>query len=87
MNHLMSIRTNIIYSKNKKGNINEPDNFVKFQELIFLINKPSYRVSNESEIIRERNIEELRFVVSEKNFDTMMDLLNKLKIAEESDLS
>jgi hypothetical protein len=79
MNHLVSIRTNIMYAK--KG-----EEFEKFQELILLVDKPSYKFSNEGEVVRERGIEELRFCVSEKAFEQFIEFLEKIKDAKESDL-
>lgn len=87
MNHLIEIRTNILYSK--KENKDKPDSpavFERFQELIFLFDKPLYRFSNEGNIIRERGVEETRFTVSAKEFETMLEILEKLKNAEPSEL-
>ncbi len=86
MNTLISIRTNIIYEKLEKENDLHEDEYKRFNELIFLVDKPVYKFSNEGEIIRERVIEELRFVVSEKNFDTLIKMLTTLKDAKENDL-
>lgn len=80
MNHLISVRTNIIYSKTI-------EEFKRFQELIFLVDQPTYRFSTEGEIIRERQVAELRFTVSDKTFDELIKILLKLKDAEESDLT
>lgn len=87
MNTLISVRTNIVYAKNKKQDENADDVFVRHQELIFLVDKPTYRYSNEGEIIRERGLDELRFTVSEKAFDQLIKVLEQLKEASESDLS
>jgi hypothetical protein len=80
MNSLISIRTNFFYTKKKD------DTFAKHYELVFLLEKASYRYTNEEEVIRERGIEEMRFTVSESNFDTMLKLLEQLKNCKESDL-
>ena len=87
MNHLISLRTNILYAKKAKKEETEPDEFKRYQELIFLVDKPNYRYSTEGEIVRERGIEEVRFTVSEKAFDELIKLLVKLKDVEESELS
>lgn len=87
MNHLVSIRTNILYAKKAKKEEAEPDEYKRFQELIFLVDKPTYKRTNDDEIIRERGIEELRFTVSDKVFDELIKLLLKLKDVEESELS
>lgn len=75
----MSVRTNIFYVKKE-------DEFIRHQELIFLVDKPTYRHSNEGEVIRERGIQEFRFNVSEKAFDQMMIVLSTLQNVEESEL-
>ena len=87
MNHLISVRTNIIYSKKKKQDEKEPDEYKRFQELIFLVDKPNYRYSTEGEIVRERGVDEVRFTVSDRAFDELVKLLVKLKDVDESDLS
>ena len=87
MNHLISVRTNIIYSKKKKQDEKEPDEYKRFQELIFLVDKPNYRYSTEGEIVRERGVDEVRFTVSDRAFDELSKLLVKLKDVDESDLS
>ena len=88
MNHLVSVRTNILYGKkDKKEERHHEDEFNKFHELIFLIDKPFYKRSTEGEIIRERGVEEARFIVSEKAFDDLIKILVKLKDADESELS
>jgi hypothetical protein len=86
MNTLLSIRTNIIYAKKDKKSKEDADEFVKHHELIFLVDKPKYTQTNGGEIVRERAVDELRFIVSEKAFDTLIDQLVKLKDIDESDL-
>jgi len=87
MNHLVSIRTNILYGKKEKKDQSEPDEFNRYQELIFLLDKPTYKRTNDGEIIRERGIEEVRFTVSQNAFEELLKVLIKLKDVEESDLS
>jgi hypothetical protein len=87
MNTLVSIRTNIVYAKKPKQDENSEDEFVRHQELIFLVDKPTYRYSNEGEIIRERGLDEVRFTVSEKAFETLIKLLTELKDVDESQLT
>lgn len=87
MNHLLSLRTNILYAKKKKKAEIDPDEYTRYQELIFLVDKPSYKMTNDGEVIRERGVDELRFTVSEKAFDEMMKILLKLKGAEENELT
>lgn len=80
MNSLISVRTNIIYSKAENGEMK------RHQELIFLVDQPEYRRSTEGEIVRERGIKELRFTVSEGGFKQLMEILAKLQTVEESEL-
>lgn len=87
MNHLISVRTNIIYAKKKKKDENEQDEYKRFQELIFLVDKPNYRYSTEGEIVRERGVEEVRFTVSERAYDELIKLLVKKQSIDESDLA
>ena len=87
MNTLVSVRTNIVYAKKKKQDEKAEDEFVRHQELIFLVDKPTYRYSNEGEIIRERGLDEVRFTVSAKAFEQLIKLLEKLKDVDESELS
>lgn len=87
MNTLMSIRTNILYNKKKKVNDTDEDEFQRYQELIFLVDKPKYSRTNSGDIIRERDVEELRFVVSDEVYDTMLKLLTELRTVDESELA
>lgn len=87
MNTLLSVRTNILYSKKEKKNKDDPDEFVKHHELIFLVDKPKYQQTNSGEIIRERAVDELRLCVSEPAFDELIKVLVKLKDIDESELS
>jgi hypothetical protein len=86
MNTLLSIRTNIFYAKKDKKSKEDADEFVKHHELIFLVDKPKYIQTNGGEIVRERAVDEQRFIVSEKVFDTLIDHLLKLKDIDESEL-
>jgi hypothetical protein len=79
MNHLISINTNILYTKNK-------EEFKKYYELIFLIDQPSYKRSNEGEVIRERGVQDQRFVISEEAFDHFIDYLKTIREANEEEL-
>jgi len=87
MNTLISVRTNVIYSKKKKKDTKEKDEFIKYQELVFLVDKPTYRYSNEGETIRERGLDEVRFTVSQPAFEQLIELLKKLKESDGTDLS
>ena len=84
MNQLISIRTNIFYTKKDKKDKKIADEYVRHKELIFLVDKPTYRYSNEGEIIRERSLEEVRLSVSDFGFEQLMKILEKIKDADES---
>ncbi len=84
MNHLISVRTNIIYSKSIDDEGKET--YHKFNELIFLTDKPNYRYTNEGTVVRERIVEEFRFTVSEKGFDSLIDILKELRNADETEI-
>ena len=91
MNTLMSIRTNILYKKKAKAEIDDDatgdaSQFERYQEMIFLIDKPIYSRSNSGEIIRERGVEELRFVVSEAAYANMLQALTQLQTVTEEEL-
>jgi len=84
MKHLLSIRTNILYSKIKDEK--EKEIFKRYQELIFLVDKPEYLRTNEGEIIRARGVEEMRFIVSDEALQGMIDLLKRIQESEPGDL-
>jgi hypothetical protein len=79
MKNLVSIRTNKYYSK-------EGEEYKKIHELVFLTDSAKYSQTNSGDIVRERAIEEIRFSVTDKGFEQMIDLLTKLKDAKEEDL-
>jgi hypothetical protein len=87
MNTLISVRTNLLYSKKEKKVKEDADEFIKHHELIFLVDKPKYMQTNGGEIVRERGIDELRFTVSERAYDELIKVLVKLQDIDESELS
>jgi hypothetical protein len=86
MNTLISVRTNIVYIKKKKKGEKSADEFIRNQELIFLVDKPNYRYSNEGQIIRERGLDELRFTISDKAFEQLIKMLETMKDVDENEL-
>ena len=80
MNSLISIRTNIFYTKNTE------EEYVRQQEIVLLIDKPKYKYSNEGEVLRERGIEELRFVVTDDSMGQLIDALSAIRGVDEKDL-
>jgi len=49
MNQLISVRTNILYTK-------VGEEYIKLNELVLLVDEPSYKRTNDGEVIRERGI-------------------------------
>lgn len=85
MNKLLDIRTNIYYVKSKDKDGEEK--YSKCNELVFLIGSPDYLLNNQSAIVRQEKITEMRFVVDEKVFQQMIEILEKLKGSKEEDLT
>lgn len=86
MNTLKTIRTNIYYIKKVQDDGTVTDEYQKVNELVFVIDKPSYRLSSEGRVIRERVIEDFRFTVDEESFDAFITFLLKIKEERESSL-
>jgi hypothetical protein len=86
MNSLVSVRTNLMYAKKKKKDAKDQDEYVRQQELIFLIEKPTYKYSNEGEVIREKSLEEMRFSLPVEGIEQLIKLLTRLKDLNEEDL-
>lgn len=86
MKRLLQIRTNIYYTKKPKKTDSEPDIFDKHHELVILLDQASYSYSNSQEVVRERQVEEIRFCIADENFDKFIDILTKLKEVKEEDL-
>lgn len=76
---LISVRSNIIYTKHG-------DEYMKFHELVFVVDESKYKRTNEGEIIREREVSDVRFTISDSKFDALIGLLEHLKNAKEEDL-
>ena len=76
MNHLLQIRSNVLYNK-LRNNKESEDQYQKFHELIFLVDKPSYIQGDDSEnkVILIRGVEELRFIVDQENIQALIDVL------------
>jgi hypothetical protein len=86
MNTLIQVRTNIIYTKKEKKDKKEKDVFIRFNEIVLLVDKPKYSHTNSGEIVRERAVDELRFTVSEEGLDALIKLLSTYKEIDEKDL-
>ena len=77
---LIQVRTNIFYVKDKD------EKMQKVNELIFLVDKPSYSINNEVEVIRDRTIEQKRICVTENQLELLIIQLLQIKDATEKDL-
>jgi hypothetical protein len=86
MNTLIQIRTNIYYSKKDKKDKKEKDEFIRHNEIILLVDKAKYTHTNSGEIVRERDVEELRFTVSRDSLEALIATLTKYKDVDETDL-
>ena len=73
MNTLIAIRANELFAKDMK------EEMQKFTELIFICDKAGYQVSNEGEVIRHRETEQFRVIVSDNNMDALISQLVKLR--------
>lgn len=79
MKHLASIRANVLYTKEK-------GDYKKINEIILLTDGPEYKYSNEGEIVRQRSLEEHRFLVDNSGIDNLIAVLEKIKEVENEDL-
>lgn len=82
MKSILQVRDNIYYKKETA----ESTEYSKVHELVFLLDNPSYKRTNEGDIIRERGIEEVRFAVSDKGLDSLIEMLQTYKNSKEEDL-
>jgi hypothetical protein len=87
MNTLISVRTNLFYCKKEKKLKEDADEYIKHHELIFLVDNAKYTQTNSGEIVRERAIDEVRFTVSTKAYDELINVLVRLKDIDETELS
>lgn len=82
MKTILQVRDNIYYTKEKS----DVEEYTKVHELIILLDNPSYKRTNEGDIIRERGIEEVRFAVTDKGIDSLIEVLKSYQEAKEENL-
>lgn len=82
MKTILQVRDNIYYKKEKA----DSEEYTKIHELVFLLDNPSYKRTNEGDIIRERGIEEVRFAVTDEGIDNLIEALQSYKEAKEENL-
>jgi hypothetical protein len=80
MNGIVTVTTNILYTKDSEGNFN------KQNELVFVLDETNYEVTKSGNVERTKQLKDIRFVVSEKGFDKLIEVLQKLRDAKEEDL-
>lgn len=71
MNHFVGMAHNEYYTIDKDG---KQELVV---EMVLLFDRPDYQLTNDGQIIRNRKVEEARFVVSKRNLDTMIASLTR----------
>ncbi|WP_431471921.1 hypothetical protein I5168_11980 [Nonlabens sp. SCSIO 43208] len=81
MKQAIQVRTNLYYIKDEK------ENFEKINEIIVLCHKHTYKLNNQSQIVRESGIEELRFTITQENAKAFMETFQNILDADEKDLS
>jgi len=86
MNTLIQIRTNVFYTKKTKKTKTSKDEFIRLNEIVLLVDKAKYTHTNSGEIVRERGVDELRFVVNAENLDALIENLKRLKDIDELEL-
>lgn len=79
MSELIQVRTNIFYTK-------KDNKYIRQQEMIFLVRKVEYKMSNDQDVIRENRLEKFSFVIEQNNIDNLIKLLENLKNANEENL-
>lgn len=79
MNQLLQTRENILYKK-------VGEEFKKAHEIIFLVDDVKYSVNDESVIVRERGIKELRMVMLTEQLDELIEQLKSYRDIKEEDL-
>ena len=82
MKSILQVRDNIYYKKETA----DSDEYTKIHELVILLDNPSYKRTNEGDVIRERGVDEVRFAVSDKGLDSLIEVLQSYKEAKEENL-
>ena len=75
MNQLISVRANVLYVKHD-------NEYLKVHEVTLLVDESDYRYSTESEVIRDRKINKLIFILPDDAIDGLIDTLKGLKERE-----
>jgi hypothetical protein len=78
MKHLISISYNKIFKKEVQL-FKEEQELTPYYEIVLILDKALYKLNNNREVVRERELEEARFTVSEKSLDFLIGELEKMK--------
>ena len=82
INHVLEVRKNIFYTKDKQNN------FIRGHEIVLVVDEPKYSRTNEGDVVRERSCKELRFTIStDEKFDLFIEILQKYRDSKEEDLT
>jgi hypothetical protein len=81
MKGLLEVRHNLFYTKKKSDN-----EFIKQHEIFLIVDEPSYKRTNEGDIVRERGCKELRFILSSESLELFIKTLELCKESKEEDL-
>ena len=77
MKHLVSVQHNAIYKKVKSPEGEEV--FEPFYEIVLLLDTAKYKLANNQMIVRERKLEDLRFMVSSESLEVLINDLTEIK--------
>ena len=73
MNTILSTRINEFFTKDENS-----ENYKKHFEIIVICDNAEYKLTNDTEIIRERKCIDFRFMVSENNLPILIKQLESL---------
>lgn len=82
MKTILQVRDNIFY---KKATADSTE-YTKIHELVILLDSPSYKRTNEGDIIRERGVEEVRLAITDDGIDNLVEVLQSYKNSKEENL-
>lgn len=81
MKQLIQVRNNIFYKKT-----DDDKELTRLNEIVMLFDVAEYKTTNEGDVIRNRAIEECRFIVSQDSLGGLIETLEAYKNADETDL-
>lgn len=78
MKTLISVRSNVILGE-VVDNETEENSLMAYHEIVFLSDKVKYDITNERDIMRSREVEEKRVIVSNEQIDLLINALQEMK--------